>query len=86
MCIEQVVGISKAIFVLGRFEDCDHEPTRNVIQSYQEITYMHQLDRSLIFAPNGYYKIARHYKLALDKTFSAGFEYLIIVEGCMKYI
>lgn len=29
----------------------------------------------------GYYKIARHYKWALNTTFAAGFQYLIIVEG-----
>lgn len=29
----------------------------------------------------GYYKIARHYKWALNTTFAAGFQYAIIVEG-----
>lgn len=29
----------------------------------------------------GYYKIARHYKWALNTTFAAGFQYVIIVEG-----
>lgn len=43
---------------------------------------MRQPDQSCIFARwNGYHKIARHYKWALDETFNAGFEYLIIVEG-----
>lgn len=32
----------------------------------------------------GYYKIARHYKWALNTTFAAGFQYLIIVEGKTK--
>lgn len=32
------------------------------------------------FSP-GYYKIARHYKWALNITFAAGFEYVIVVEG-----
>lgn len=70
------------LYLSGQFEDCDHEPTRNVIQSYKEITYMRRPDQSCIFARwNGYHKIARHYKWALDETFDAGFEYLIIVEG-----
>lgn len=43
---------------------------------------MRQPDQSVIIARySGYYKIARHYKWALDITFNAGFEYLIIVEG-----
>lgn len=29
----------------------------------------------------GYYKISRHYGWALNTTFKAGFEYVIIVEG-----
>lgn len=30
---------------------------------------------------DGYFKIARHYKWALNTTFDAGFEYVVIVEG-----
>lgn len=68
-------------------QDCDHEPTKNVIESFKEVTYMRQPDqRQIELALNderytGYYKIARHYKWALNTTFAAGFQYLIIVEG-----
>lgn len=68
-------------------QDCDHEPTKNVIKSFNEVTYMRQPDQSQIDLTQneeqykGYYKISRHYKWALNTTFAAGFEYLIIVEG-----
>lgn len=48
---------------------------------------MHQPDQSdIVVVPKekkfkGYYKIARHYGWALNTTFKAGFEYVIIVEG-----
>lgn len=48
---------------------------------------MRQPDQSDIFVLpkdkkfKGYYKIARHYGWALNTTFKAGFEYVIIVEG-----
>lgn len=61
-----------------RFQDCDHEPTKNVIKSYKDVIYMRQPNQT---KAGGYYRIARHYKWALDITFDAGFEYLIIVEG-----
>lgn len=66
-------------------KDCDHEATRDIIKSYKEVTYMRQPNQSYIHEGEeryqGYYRIARHYKWALNKTFSTGFKYLIIVEG-----
>lgn len=68
-------------------QDCTDENTKNVIQSFDEVTYIHQPDQSDIFvAPKekkfkGYYKISRHYGWALNTTFRAGFDYVIIVEG-----
>lgn len=68
-------------------QDCEDEPTKSVIESYKEVTFMRQPDQSDIFVLpkekkfKGYYKIARHYGWALNTTFSAGFEYVIIVEG-----
>lgn len=50
---------------------------------------MRQPDQSDIFVLpkdkkfKGYYKIARHYGWALNTTFKAGFEYVIIVEGIL---
>lgn len=52
---------------------------------------MRQPDQSDIFVLpkekkfKGYYKIARHYGWALNTTFKAGFEYVIIVEGNYYY-
>lgn len=69
------------------FQDCDDEPTRNVILSYKtDVTLIQQPDQSDINVPpkekkfKGYYKIARHYGWALNTTFQQGFEYVIIVE------
>lgn len=65
-------------------QDCDHEGTKNVIQSYKEAFWMRHPNQGPITIPTnmpGYFKIARHYKWALDTAFAAGFESLIIVEG-----
>lgn len=68
-------------------QDCNDEPTKKVIESYKDITFMRHPDQSDIFVLpkekkfKGYYKIARHYGWALNTTFKAGFEYVIIVEG-----
>ncbi|XP_055310171.1 alpha-1,3-mannosyl-glycoprotein 2-beta-N-acetylglucosaminyltransferase [Sitodiplosis mosellana] len=67
-------------------QDCNDEPTKKVIESYKDITFMRHPDQSDIFVLpkekkfKGYYKIARHYGWALNTTFKAGFEYVIIVE------
>lgn len=93
--VRQIYSFAITVFSLGRFfknfgptkQDCDHEPTKNVIESFKEVTYMRQPDQSGInLTLNderylGYYKIARHYKWALNTTFAAGFQYAIIVEG-----
>lgn len=48
---------------------------------------MQQPDQSDIFVLpkdkkfKGYYKISRHYGWALNTTFKAGFDYVVIVEG-----
>lgn len=52
---------------------------------------MRQPDQSDIFVLpkdkkfKGYYKIARHYGWALNTTFKAGFEYVVIVEGASAF-
>lgn len=67
-------------------QDCNDEPTKNVIESYKDVTLIRQPDQSDIFVLpkekkfKGYYKIARHYGWALNSTFKAGFDYVIIVE------
>lgn len=67
-------------------QDCGHEPTRKVIQSYGDklklITQPDQSDFPLQGKEKkfkGYYKIARHYGWALNKTF-ADYDTVIIVE------
>jgi alpha-1,3-mannosyl-glycoprotein beta-1,2-N-acetylglucosaminyltransferase len=56
-------------------QDCGHEPTAAVIQSYgNQIKHIRQPDLSSNFdaktrALIGYYKIARHYKWALTQVF-----------------
>lgn len=67
-------------------QDCNDETTKNVIESYTDVTLMRQPDQSDIFVLpkdkkfKGYYKISRHYGWALNTTFKAGFENVIIVE------
>ncbi|XP_022246568.1 alpha-1,3-mannosyl-glycoprotein 2-beta-N-acetylglucosaminyltransferase-like isoform X2 [Limulus polyphemus] len=79
---------SKEQFPIVVSQDCGHEPTTKVIQSYgDQLTLIRQPDQSDIPLVGkekkfkGYYKIARHYGWALNKTFH-GFNYdtMIIVE------
>lgn len=69
-------------------QDCGHEPTRNLIQSYgSQLTLIQHPDLSDIKLIGkskkfkGYYKIARHYKWALSQVFETlNYETVIIVE------
>ncbi|XP_019527517.3 alpha-1,3-mannosyl-glycoprotein 2-beta-N-acetylglucosaminyltransferase [Aedes albopictus] len=68
-------------------QDCDDEPTRNMILSYKDnVTLIRQPDQSdITVLPKekkykGYYKISRHYGWALKTVFRQGFESVIIVE------
>ncbi|RWS16140.1 Alpha-1:3-mannosyl-glycoprotein 2-beta-N-acetylglucosaminyltransferase-like protein [Dinothrombium tinctorium] len=69
-------------------QDCNHEQTTNVIKRFgDQITLIQHPDQSDIFLPprekkfKGYYKIARHYRWALNQTFhSFGCNTAIIVE------
>lgn len=68
-------------------QDCDDEPTRNMILSYKDnVTLIRQPDQSdITVLPKekkykGYYKISRHYGWALKTVFQQGFESVIIVE------
>lgn len=78
-------------FFSDNLQDCNDEQTKNVIESYKEATFMRQPDQSDIFVLpkekkfKGYYKIARHYGWALNTTFKAGFDYVIIVEGMNSF-
>ncbi|XP_054162625.1 alpha-1,3-mannosyl-glycoprotein 2-beta-N-acetylglucosaminyltransferase-like [Oppia nitens] len=69
-------------------QDCGHEPTRKVIQSYgEQLTLIRQPDQSDIPLTGkakkfkGYYKIARHYGWALNQTFhTLNYDTVIIIE------
>lgn len=69
-------------------QDCGHEPTTKAIRSYgDQLTLIQQPDQSDIPLTGkekkfkGYYKIARHYGWALNKTFHGiGYDSVIIVE------
>lgn len=73
-------------------QDCNDETTRNIILSYKEVILISQPDQTDILVPpkekkfKGYYKIARHYGWALNTVFNEGFDYVIIVEGKLKFI
>jgi len=69
-------------------QDCGHEPTRNLIQSYgSQLTLIQHPDLSDIKLIGktkkfkGYYKISRHYKWALTQVYETlKYETVIIVE------
>ncbi|XP_041356085.1 alpha-1,3-mannosyl-glycoprotein 2-beta-N-acetylglucosaminyltransferase-like [Gigantopelta aegis] len=71
-------------------QDCGHQPTADVIQQYvkkQYITHIQHPDHANINLPwpqkkfVGYYKIARHYKWALNQVFKVfNYSTVLIVE------
>lgn len=67
-------------------QDCDDVATRNVIQSYADVTLIRQPDQSDMAVPpkekkfKGYYKISRHYGWALNTTFQRGYDFVVVVE------
>lgn len=70
-------------------QDCDHDPTRRIIESYgDKLTYIQQPDQSDIVLVGktqkkfkGYYKISRHYGWALNYTFNTlNYDTVLIVE------
>lgn len=82
---------SEAMFPIIVSQDCGHAATYEVIKSFTEwdtsITAIQHPDLSDIFLPRkkahlkGYYKIARHYKFALNHVFETlNHEVVIIVE------
>ncbi|XP_006818508.1 alpha-1,3-mannosyl-glycoprotein 2-beta-N-acetylglucosaminyltransferase-like [Saccoglossus kowalevskii] len=89
-CIDLLIKYrpSKEQFPIIVSQDCDHEETAKVIQSYgDQLTHIQQPDQSNIYLPpkevkyQGYYRISRHYKWALGQVFNQ-FRYnsVIIVE------
>jgi len=73
-------------------QDCGHKDTQAVIESYgDQIIYIQQPDLSEPVIPpkekkfKGYFKIARHYGWALNKTFvDMGFDQVIVVEDDLE--
>ncbi|OTF71099.1 alpha-1,3-mannosyl-glycoprotein, partial [Euroglyphus maynei] len=77
------------IFPIVVSQDCNHEPTRQIIESYgDKLTFIQQPDQSDIILKGknqkkfkGYYKISRHYGWALNYTFNVlNYETVLIVE------
>ncbi|XP_075587584.1 alpha-1,3-mannosyl-glycoprotein 2-beta-N-acetylglucosaminyltransferase [Dermatophagoides farinae] len=77
------------IFPIVVSQDCNHEPTREIIESYGDrLTFIQQPDQSDIILKGknqkkfkGYYKISRHYGWALNYTFNTlNYDTVLIVE------
>lgn len=92
-CLDNLVKFrpSKETFPIIVSQDCGHQPTYNVIKAFAEvdpsITVVQQPDLSEIpltrtnVKYRGYYKIARHFKFALNYIFETlGHEAVIIIE------
>ncbi|XP_012257569.2 alpha-1,3-mannosyl-glycoprotein 2-beta-N-acetylglucosaminyltransferase isoform X2 [Athalia rosae] len=89
-CLDQLISLrpSAEQFPIIVSQDCDHEPTSTIIQSYgEQITHIRQPDQRDIDVPpkekkfKGYFKIARHYGWALNQVFlEFGYETAIVVE------
>ncbi|XP_065214849.1 putative alpha-1,3-mannosyl-glycoprotein 2-beta-N-acetylglucosaminyltransferase isoform X2 [Planococcus citri] len=89
-CLDQLIKYrkSKERFPIIVSQDCIHEQTHNIIESYKsQVYHIQQPDQSDIFMPpkerkfKGYFKIARHYKWALNLTFNHyQFNTVIVIE------
>ncbi|XP_060808685.1 alpha-1,3-mannosyl-glycoprotein 2-beta-N-acetylglucosaminyltransferase isoform X2 [Amyelois transitella] len=92
-CLENLVKYrpDKRMFPIIVSQDCGHNATYRVIKSFTDsdpsITVVRQPDQSAIALPKtkvkfaGYYKIARHFKFALDHVLhTLGHDAVIIVE------
>ncbi|XP_053621108.1 alpha-1,3-mannosyl-glycoprotein 2-beta-N-acetylglucosaminyltransferase [Plodia interpunctella] len=92
-CLDNLVKYrpDKTIFPIIVSQDCDHNATYHVIKKFTDsdpsINVVKQPDQSVIPLPRakvkfvGYYKIARHFKFALNYVFNTlGYEAVIIVE------
>lgn len=87
-----IVDICSYTLFCDRFQDCNHEPTRIVLERYANapdsgVSLILQPDLTDILVPpkekkfRGYFNIARHYRFALNHTFYVlGYESVIIVE------
>lgn len=80
---------AEEIFPIVVTQDCNHDPTRQIIQSYgSKLKYIQQPDQSDIVLHGkaqkkfkGYYKISRHYGWALNHTFNElNYNTVLIVE------
>lgn len=89
-CLDQLIKLrpNKEQFPIVVSQDCDHRQTADVIARYgSELLHIKQPDQSDIEIPpkekkfRGYFKIARHYKWALNQVFiKLGYSTAIIVE------
>ena len=89
-CLDQLIKFRPNVeqFPIIVSQDCGHGPTSDVIRHYgNKVTHIQQPDQSDIRIPprekkfKGYFKIARHYKWALNEVFfKFGFQSAIVIE------
>ncbi|KAK9512067.1 hypothetical protein O3M35_000576 [Rhynocoris fuscipes] len=89
-CLDQLIKYrpSAEQFPIIVSQDCQHQPTSDVIDSYSsQVYHIKQPDQSEIMVPpkekkfKGYFKIARHYGWALNQIFFVyNFSTAIIIE------
>lgn len=97
-CLDQLIKYrpDKDQFPIIVSQDCNHEQTRDVLESYAQaedsgISLIFQPDLGEVPVPprekkfRGYFHIARHYKFALNYLFKEmEHQAVIIVEGIFK--
>lgn len=93
-CLDKLLEYrpSPELFPIIVSQDCGHTETANVIASYgSKLTHIKQPDLSEISVPaghskfQGYYKISRHYRWALNQVFNSfSYSAVIIVEDDLE--
>ncbi|XP_067830115.1 alpha-1,3-mannosyl-glycoprotein 2-beta-N-acetylglucosaminyltransferase b [Heptranchias perlo] len=93
-CLDKLLHYrpSKELFPILVSQDCGHEETARVIGSYgDQVTHIRQPDLTDIRVPaehrkfQGYYKISRHYRWALNQVFGAlAYQAAVVVEDDLE--
>lgn len=91
-CLDKLIEYrpSAELFPIIVSQDCGHADTADVIRSYgSAVTHLMQLDLTDVAVPpehkkfQGYYKISRHYRWALNQVFR-NYSAVIIVEDDLE--
>ncbi|ESO10940.1 hypothetical protein HELRODRAFT_72024 [Helobdella robusta] len=82
---------SSTLFPLIVSQDCDDEPTKKIILSYEGVVYLKQPNQTEYNLPakkkklQGYFRLSRHYKWALNQVFiKFNYNSCIIVEDDLE--